>query len=96
MRVLDNVRATSLETHLIIHYGILYDLDETSKFVRILGAIHEPRVLDSLFQWDEILKNIIQFPGRARTSDFAPSTPKRERLPFEDPLLFFDFAVGSG
>ena len=51
-------------TNLIIHYGSANILDQTVKFVHILGAIQESGDLASLFQWSEFLKNIIQFPSR--------------------------------
>jgi len=43
-------------------------LDQATKLINIFGAVHEPRDFASLFQLDEILKNIIQFPGKSLAS----------------------------
>jgi len=43
-------------------------LDQATKLINISGAVHEPRGLASVFQWDEILKNIIQFPDKSFAS----------------------------
>ena len=51
-------------TNLIIHHGITDVLNQAAKFVHIPGAIQKPRDLASLLQWDELLKNIFQFPNK--------------------------------
>ena len=50
--------------NLIIHHGIADVLDQAAELVHILGTIQEPRDLPSLFQWDELLKNLFQFPSK--------------------------------
>ena len=50
--------------NLIIHHGTADVLNHAAKFVHIPGAIQEPRDLASLFQWDELLKNVLQFPNK--------------------------------
>ena len=63
------VGADTLWTNLIIHHGITDILDQTSKLIHILGAFQEPNDFAWLFQWDEVLENIIQFPSQSCTSD---------------------------
>ena len=58
-----------LVTDSIVHHSAADVLDKTAKPIRIFGAIQEPRRLASLFQWDEVSENIIQFPGKLYTSD---------------------------
>ena len=58
-----------MSTNLIIHHGVTDVLDQAAELIRIIGTVQEPRDLASLFQWDKVLKNIIQFPSRSCTSD---------------------------
>ena len=51
-----------LRANLIVHHGIADILGQVTKLIHIIGAVQEPRDLASLFQWDELSKNIIQFP----------------------------------
>ena len=63
------MEADTLRTNLIIHHGIADILDQAGKLIHIGGAVQEPCDLASLLQWDEVLKNIVQFPGKFCTSD---------------------------
>ena len=67
----------TLMTNLIVHHGTTYVLDQNAKPIRIFSAIQEPRRLASLFQWDEVSENIIQFSDKLYTSDW-PSTMECE------------------
>jgi len=68
---LRKAEAGTLGTNLIIHYGVADIFSQTTKFIRILGAVQELRDLAPLFQWDEVLKNIIQIPRKLWTSDWV-------------------------
>ena len=59
----------TLKTNLVIHHGITDIIGQAAKLVHVLGAVQEPRDLASLFQWDEIFKNFIQFPSGSHVSD---------------------------
>ena len=72
----------TLMTNLIVHHSAADVLNQTTKPIHIFGAIQEPRRLGSLFQWDEVLENIIQFPYKSYTSDW-PMVMESVRLPFE-------------
>ena len=63
------LRARALRTNLIIHHGIPDILHQASKLIHIGGTVQEPCDFASLLQWDEVLKNIVQFPGKFCTSD---------------------------
>ena len=56
--------AFTLRTNLIIHHGITDILNQATESVHILSAVQELCDPASLFQWDEGLEDIIQFPNR--------------------------------
>lgn len=64
----DEAGASTLRTNLIIHQGVADILSQVTKPIHILDAIQEPRDLTPLFQRDEILENIAQFPSEVCTS----------------------------
>jgi len=68
-QMLGKVGARNLRTNLIINHGVTDILDQVVKFIHVLDAVQGPCDFALLFQWSEILKNIIQFPSRLRTSD---------------------------
>ena len=70
-QALDEKGAGNPRTNLIIHHGVANVVDQTAKVIHVLGAVEEPRDLASPFQWNEVLKNTIQFPTRLWTSDRA-------------------------
>ena len=84
-------------TNLIVRHSGTDVLNQTAKPVYIFGAIHEPRRLGSLFQWDEVLENIIQFPYKSYTSD-RPLVTESMRLPFEGlpPFSFLGLTLRNG
>ena len=90
--MLGGVGTGTLRTNPIIHHGITNILSQAAKLVHIFGAVQEPRRPASLFQWDEILENFIQFPSKSCTSG-QPSTLESVELPFEGlpPFFLFDF-----
>ena len=51
-----------LRTNLIVHHGVADILSQATKLIHIISAVKEPCNLASLFQWDELSENIIQFP----------------------------------
>ena len=53
-----------MRTNLIIHHGVADVPNQAAKLIRVLGAIQEPCDLASLFQWSEVLKDIIKFPSK--------------------------------
>ena len=55
--------------NLILHHSAVDVLNQIAKRIHIFGAIQEPCRLGSLFQWDEVLENIIQFPVKLYVSD---------------------------
>ena len=61
--------ASILRTNLIIHHGIMDISSKTIKLIHILDAVQEPRDPASLFQRDEVLENIFQFPSGSHVSD---------------------------
>ena len=67
--MLGGTGASALRTNLIVHHGVANILRQVSKRIHIIGAIQEPRDLASLFKWDEVLENIIQFTNKSHTSD---------------------------
>jgi len=72
--MLGNEEASARRTNLIIRNGVSDVLDQVTELVHIVGAVHEPRNLASLFQWDEMLENIIQFPTKPRVKRLNHST----------------------
>ena len=60
-----------LMANLIVHHSATDFLDQNAKPIRIFSAIQEPRRLGSLFQWDEVSENIIQFTAN-RTRQTGP------------------------
>ena len=60
--MLGGVGSSILRVNLIVHHGIADILGQVIKLIHIIGAVQEPCDLASLFQWDELLENIIQFP----------------------------------
>lgn len=63
------MRCEKWGTNIVAHHGIMDVLDHAAELVYIPGTIQEPRDLASVFQWDEFLKNVFQFPSKCRTSD---------------------------
>ena len=59
------VGISTLRTNLIIHHGITDILNQATELVHILSAVQELCDPASLLQWDEGLKDIIQFPSRS-------------------------------
>ena len=59
----------TLMTNLIVHHSATDVLDQNAKPIHIFGTIQEPCRLASLFQWDEVSENIIQFPIKSYVSD---------------------------
>ena len=78
----------TLRTNPIVHHGIANILSQAAKLVHIFGAVQEPRRPASLFQWDEILENFIQFPSKSHTSG-QPSTLESVELLLEGLPSFF-------
>jgi hypothetical protein len=56
-------------TNLIIHHGVADIFDHAAKPIHILGAVQEPCDFASLCQWDEVFKDILQFPSKSWASD---------------------------
>ena len=75
-------------TNLIAQHSATDVLHQNAKHIHIFGAVQEPRRLGSLFQWDEVSENIIQFPVKSYVSD-RPLTVECVGLPSESipPLL---------
>ena len=61
------MEARKIGTDLIVHHGVTDVLDQVAKLIHICGAIEEPCGLALPFQRDEILKDIIEFPGKLCT-----------------------------
>ena len=59
----------TLMTNLIVGHSAAYVLDQNAKPIHIFDAIQELRRLGSLFEWDEVSENIIQFPVKSYVSD---------------------------
>ena len=55
---------STLSTNLVIHHGITDILSQATEFIHILSAVQEPCDPASLFQWGEVLKDLLQFPSR--------------------------------
>jgi hypothetical protein len=70
-------------TNLIIHHRVADILSQAAKHVYILGAVQKSRDLPPFFQRDEVLENLVQFPGNPHTSDCL-STLEGVGLPFKD------------
>ena len=68
---LGKAEASTLNTDLIVHHGVTDVLNQAVKFTHILGAVQEPCDLSPPFQWDEVLENVIQFPGKLYVSDWV-------------------------
>jgi len=83
-----------MRTNLILHHGVTDIIDHATKLAQILYTVQEPRDFASLFQWDEILKDTIQFAIKPCASD-RPSTLVSMGLPFEGlpPLFLFDLTL---
>jgi len=90
------VRASTRRTNLIIHHGVADILDQVDKLIYILSTLQELCDLSSLFQWDEVLKNTIQFPSNSYMLDWILTLESVE-LPFKDlpPLFLPGLALGS-
>jgi len=58
------VDVRNLRTDLIVHHSVTDVLDQAAKFIHICGAVEKPCDLASPFQWDEVLKDIIEFPNK--------------------------------
>ena len=85
--------ANILRTNLIIHHGVTNILSQTTKLIHVFGTVQEPGDLASLFQQDEILENMIQFPNKSSMSD-QPPTSESVELPFEGlPPFFFGLTL---
>jgi hypothetical protein len=69
MPTLGMMGAGTLRTNLVIHHRVADILNQAAKPVHVLGAIQEPCDPPPLFQRDEILENLIQFPSDPRMSD---------------------------
>ena len=84
----------TLMINLIVHHSAADVLNQTAKPIYIFGTIQELRRLGSLFQWDEVLENIIQFPYKSYTSDW-PMVTESVRLPFEglSPLFLLSLTL---
>ena len=59
----------TLVTNLIVDHSVMDALDQNAKPIHIFGAIQEPCRFGSLFKWDEVSEDIIQFPEKSYTSD---------------------------
>ena len=93
--MLDKVGTSTLETNLIIHHGIADVLGQAAELIHILGAFQEPRDLASAFQWDQVLKNIVQFPRRLCMSDRV-TTSERVGYRLRIVLLLSSLSSPSG
>ena len=85
-----------MRANLIFHHGVTDIVDQAVKLPHILCAVQEPCDLASLFQWDEVLEDIVQFPIKSRTSD-RPLTLEIIELPFEGfpPYFLLDLTLGN-
>ena len=95
-QVLGRVGASRLGANLVIYQGVADVLGQAGKLIRVRDAVQEPRSLASLFQWDEVSENIIQFPNKLRMSD-RPTASEHVGLPLEDlpPFFFLNLARGN-
>ena len=84
----------NLMTNLIVDHSAAYILDQNAKPIHIFGTIQEPRCFGSLFKWDDVSENIIQFPDKSHMSD-QPLIVESVELPFEGlpPLLLLGLAL---
>jgi len=94
--MLGGAGASILRANLIIYHSITDILGQSTKLVYILSTVQEPCDLASLFQWNEVLKSIIQFPSKSHTLGW-PSTSESMELLFENlPSLFLlDLTLGN-
>jgi len=85
-----------LRTDLIVHHGVADVLGQAAKFIHVCGAVEEPCDLASLFQWDEDLEDIVEFPSKLCTSGWGIHLGEGG-LPFEDfPSRFLlDLTLGD-
>jgi len=90
------MEARTRRKNLIFHHGVTDIVEQAVKFTHILCAVQEPCDLASLFQWDKVLEDIIQFPIKLRTSDRS-STLEIIELPLEGlpPLFLLDLTLGN-
>ena len=95
MQTLGKVGARNPRTNLVLHHGIANILSQAAKLIHILNVVQEPRDPASSFQWDQVLKNIIQFPNRLPTSDLA-LTLERAGYRLRTVLLSTSFTSPSG
>jgi hypothetical protein len=88
------VGAGTLRTNLVIHHRVADILDQAAKPVHVLSAVQESCDPPPLFQRDEVLEDLIQFPSDPRTSDQL-SILKGVELPFEHrpPPFLLDFTL---
>ena len=91
-RISGKVGAGTLRTNLIVHHAIADILDQAAKLIHILGAFQEPRDFVSLFQWDEDLKNTIQFPSKLCTSDWISTL---ERVGYRSRIVLLSSSLTS-
>jgi len=85
-----------MKTNLIFHHGVADIVDQAVKLAHVLCAVQEPCDLASLFQWDEVLKDIIKFPIKLGTSE-RPLILEIIELPFEGlpPYFLLHFTFGN-
>jgi len=90
------MEARTRRTNLIFHHGVTDIVDQAVKLAHILCAVQEPCDLASLFQWDEVLKDIIQFPIKSHVSDRLLTLEIIES-PFEGlpPYFLPDLTLGN-
>ena len=55
---------SALRTKMIIHHGITDIISQATKLLHILSTVQELCDLPTLFQWNELLMNLIQCPSR--------------------------------
>ena len=58
-----------LRANLIVHHGITDIFNQATEFIHILSAIQESCNLAPFCKWEEVLKNLVQFPSNAHMSD---------------------------
>jgi len=94
--MLDEARASTQRTNLIIHDGVADIFYQATKSIHIPSGVQESCDHPSFGQWDEVLKNFVEFPSNPCSSDRL-STPESVRLPFENfpSLSFLYIALGG-